>query len=103
MTARIIDGKSLADRLLQDIKHQVDTRLASGQRAPGLAVILIGEDPASTIYVRNKRLACEKSGVISISHDLPTSTSQADLLALIDLLKQCDLLRDGKLIKVIRQ
>lgn len=86
MTARLIDGKSLADRLLLDIKDQVDARLANGLRAPGLAVILIGADPASSIYVRNKRLACEKSGVVSISHDLPTSTTQEELLALIDRL-----------------
>jgi methylenetetrahydrofolate dehydrogenase (NADP+)/methenyltetrahydrofolate cyclohydrolase len=86
MTARLIDGKSLADNLIEDIKNQVDARLAAGMRAPGLAVILLGEDPASSIYVRNKRLACEKSGVISISHDLPAATSLADLLALIDAL-----------------
>jgi len=86
MTARLIDGKSLAENLLKDIKRQVDERLSAGLRAPGLAVILLGDDPASSIYVRNKRLACEKSGVISISHDLPAATSQSDLLALIDRL-----------------
>lgn len=88
MTALLIDGKALADSLLKNIKNQVDARLASGQRAPGLAVILLGDDPASSIYVRNKRLACEKSGVISISHDLPANTSEAALLALIDRLNQ---------------
>lgn len=98
MTARLIDGKSLADRLLLDIKDQVDARLASGLRAPGLAVILIGADPASSIYVRNKRLACEKSGVVSISHDLPTSTTQEELLALIDRLN-CDPNVDGILVQ----
>lgn len=86
MTARLIDGKSLADSLILEIKNQVDARLASGLRAPGLAVILLGDDPASSIYVRNKRLACEKSGVVSVSHDLPAATSEADLLALIDQL-----------------
>jgi methylenetetrahydrofolate dehydrogenase (NADP+) / methenyltetrahydrofolate cyclohydrolase len=98
MTARLIDGKSLADSLLADIKNQVDARLAAGLRAPGLAVILLGNDPASSIYVRNKRLACEKSGVISISHDLPASTSQAELLALIDQLN-CDASVDGILVQ----
>jgi methylenetetrahydrofolate dehydrogenase (NADP+)/methenyltetrahydrofolate cyclohydrolase len=88
MTALLIDGKALADSLLKNIKNQVDARLASGQRAPGLAVILLGDDPASSIYVRNKRLACEKSGVISISHDLPANTSEAALLTLIDRLNQ---------------
>jgi methylenetetrahydrofolate dehydrogenase (NADP+)/methenyltetrahydrofolate cyclohydrolase len=98
MTAHLIDGKSLAESLLKDIKNQVDARLASGLRAPGLAVILLGDDPASSIYVRNKRLACEKSGVISISHDLPASTPQADLLALIDQLNQ-DPTVDGILVQ----
>jgi len=98
MTARLIDGKALADSLLKDIKNQVDTRIASGLRAPGLAVILLGDDPASSIYVRNKRLACEKSGVISISHDLPASTSEADLLSLIDRLNQ-DSAVDGILVQ----
>jgi methylenetetrahydrofolate dehydrogenase (NADP+)/methenyltetrahydrofolate cyclohydrolase len=86
MTARLIDGKALADNLLKNIKNQVDARLAAGLRAPGLAVILLGSDPASSIYVRNKRLACEKSGVISVSHDLPATTTQAKLLTLIDAL-----------------
>jgi methylenetetrahydrofolate dehydrogenase (NADP+)/methenyltetrahydrofolate cyclohydrolase len=96
--ARIIDGKSLADNLLIDIKRQVDARLSAGLRAPGLAVILLGDDPASRIYVRNKRLACEKSGVISLSHDLPASTSQPNLLALIDQLNQ-DPAIDGILVQ----
>lgn len=98
MTARLIDGKAIADSLLKEIKKLVDARLASGQRAPGLAVILLGDDPASSIYVRNKRLACEKSGVISISHDLPASTSETDLLALIDSLNQ-DPTVDGILVQ----
>ena len=98
MTARLIDGKSLADSLLKDIKNQVDERLAAGLRAPGLAVIMLGDDPASSIYVRNKRLACEKSGVISISHDLAASTSQEVLLALIDQLNS-DPTVDGILVQ----
>jgi methylenetetrahydrofolate dehydrogenase (NADP+)/methenyltetrahydrofolate cyclohydrolase len=98
MTARILDGKAIADALIQDIKHEVDERLAAGQRIPGLAVILLGADPASSIYVRNKRLACEKSGVLSISHDLPASTSQADLLALIEQLNN-DPTVDGILVQ----
>lgn len=83
MTARILDGKSIADALIQDIKQQVGEKQAAGQRIPGLAVILLGGDPASSIYVRNKRRACDAAGVLSISHDLPAHTSQADLLALI--------------------
>lgn len=83
MTARILDGKSIADALIQDIKRQVGERQAAGRRIPGLAVILLGTDPASSIYVRNKRRACDAAGVLSISHDLPATTSQAELLALI--------------------
>lgn len=88
MTAQLINGKAISESLLADIQHQVKARLAAGKRAPTLAVILVGEDPASTIYVRNKRKACETAGVRSISYDLPSSTSQAELLALIDQLNE---------------
>ncbi len=98
MTARILDGKSIADTLLQDIKRQVAERAAAGQRIPGLAVILLGGDPASSIYVRNKRRACETAGVLSISHDLPESTTQAELLALIGSLNN-DPTVDGILVQ----
>ncbi len=86
MSARILDGKALADDLIRDIAREVRNSLDTGQRAPGLAVILVGDDPASSLYVRNKRRACETAGVRSISHDLPAETSQADLLDLIDRL-----------------
>lgn len=86
MSARILDGKALADQLLQDIARQVEQRQASGLPAPGLAVILVGDDPASAIYVRNKRRACAQVGVRSIAHDLPAATGQDELLALIDRL-----------------
>jgi len=98
MTARILDGKRIADSLIQDIKHQIEARLAAGQRVPGLAVILLGADPASTIYVRNKRRACEAAGVLSLSHDLPASTSEAELLALIGQLND-DPTVDGILVQ----
>ncbi len=98
MTARILDGKAIADALIQDIKREVEERLAAGKRVPGLAVILLGGDPASSIYVRNKRLACAKAGVLSISHDLPAETRQADLLALIDQLND-DPTVDGILVQ----
>ncbi len=86
MTARILDGKAIADVLLQDVARQVEDMLARGRRPPGLAVILVGDDPASALYVRNKRRACEVAGVRSFSHDLPRQTSQEALLALIDRL-----------------
>jgi methylenetetrahydrofolate dehydrogenase (NADP+)/methenyltetrahydrofolate cyclohydrolase len=98
MTARILDGKAIADTLIQEIKREVEERLAAGQRVPGLAVILLGGDPASSIYVRNKRLACEKAGVLSISHDLSADTSQDDLLALIQQLND-DPTVDGILVQ----
>ena len=84
MTAQIIDGKAIAGNLLSTIKSKIDARIAIGKRAPCLAVVLVGADPASAIYVRNKRKACEKVGIRSISHDLPADTSEADLFALID-------------------
>lgn len=88
MTAQLINGKAISESLLADIQRQVKARLAAGKRAPTLAVILVGDDPASTIYVRNKRKACETAGVRSLSYDLPSSSSQVELLALIDRLNQ---------------
>lgn len=90
MSAQIINGKTTADHMLNDIKTRIENRVASSMRAPALAVILVGSDPASGIYVRNKRSACEKVGIRSIAHNLPSSTSEADLLALIDLLNEDD-------------
>lgn len=86
MTAQIIDGKAIANDLLNNIKSKIEIRIAASKRAPCLAVVLVGADPASAIYVRNKRKACEKIGIRSISHNLPASTSEADLFALIDSL-----------------
>ncbi|HZV98762.1 MAG TPA: bifunctional methylenetetrahydrofolate dehydrogenase/methenyltetrahydrofolate cyclohydrolase FolD [Methylophilaceae bacterium] len=90
MSAQIINGKAIADAMLSKIKTRVAHRLASGKRAPALAVILIGADPASSIYVRNKRLACEKVGIKSMAYDLPTTTTEAELFALIDQLNRDD-------------
>ena len=84
--ARILDGKRIAEDLLDNLKAQVDARLADGKSAPGLAVVLVGNDPASAVYVRNKRRAAEKVGIRAIDHDLPADTSDAELLALIDRL-----------------
>ncbi len=84
MTAQIINGKAIAENLLDSIKLKIDARIVAGKRAPCLAVILVGADPASAIYVRNKRKACEKVGIHSIAHNLPASTSEADLFALVD-------------------
>lgn len=86
MSARIIDGKAIADITLDEIKSQIDVRVAAGKRAPALAVILVGADPASAIYVRNKRRACERVGIRSVAHELPATTTEAQLLDLIDRL-----------------
>ena len=84
MSAQCLDGKSLSEKIISDIQTQVARRKTEGLITPALAVILVGGDPASSIYVRNKRNACAKAGVRSISHDLPATTTQAALLALID-------------------
>lgn len=84
MTAQIIDGKALAKEVRLGLKEKVAAKVAAGERAPGLAVILVGADPASQVYVRNKRRACEEVGIKSFSYDLPATTSQAELEALIE-------------------
>jgi methylenetetrahydrofolate dehydrogenase (NADP+)/methenyltetrahydrofolate cyclohydrolase len=88
MSAKIIDGKATAAALRQDIKARVEQRLAEGKRAPGLAVILVGADPASQVYVGSKRRACEEVGFVSQSYDLPAGTSEDTLLSLIDELNE---------------
>ena len=84
MSAQIINGKAIAEALLNDIKAKISIRLNSGKRAPCLAVVLVGADPASHIYVRNKRLASEKAGMKSIVHELPATVSELELFTLID-------------------
>jgi methylenetetrahydrofolate dehydrogenase (NADP+) / methenyltetrahydrofolate cyclohydrolase len=86
MAAKIIDGKTIAQQVRLEVAEKVQQRLAAGKRAPGLAVVLVGENPASQIYVASKRRACEEVGFISRSYDLPATTSEADLLDLIDAL-----------------
>lgn len=99
MTAQIIDGKQIAAGIRQTIKQQVEARLASNLPAPGLAVVLVGNDPASEVYVRNKRHACDETGINSISHDLPVDTTQEQLLRLIDELNN-DPTVDGILVQL---
>jgi methylenetetrahydrofolate dehydrogenase (NADP+)/methenyltetrahydrofolate cyclohydrolase len=84
--ARILDGKRIAEDLLDNLKARVDARIASGKPRPGLAVVLVGSDPASSVYVRNKRRAAEKVGIRAIDFDLPADTGDAELLSLIDRL-----------------
>ena len=84
MSAQIIDGKAIAAGIRQEVKRAVQQRGAQGLRPPGLAVILVGNDPASEVYVSNKRKACNEAGFVSQSFDLPADTSEAALLKLID-------------------
>ncbi len=79
----IIDGKATAATLRGELQEQVQKAMQGGKRAPGLAVILVGEDPASQVYVRNKEKACADVGIISVPHRLPADTTQEALLSLI--------------------
>ena len=99
MPAQILDGKAIAADLRNDIRARIDARRARGQRVPGLAVVLVGADPASQIYVRNKRRACEETGIESFGFDLPADTPETELLALIDRLN-ADPAVDGILVQL---
>lgn len=83
MTAKIIDGKKIAAEIQHEIALAIQNRLKKNLRVPGLAVILVGADPASQIYVSRKRQSCEKTGIKSFSYDLPATTTQEELLNLI--------------------
>ncbi|MFZ5532303.1 MAG: bifunctional methylenetetrahydrofolate dehydrogenase/methenyltetrahydrofolate cyclohydrolase FolD [Pseudomonadota bacterium] len=83
MSARTLDGRALSLEVRSRVAAQVERWRSDGRRAPGLAVVLVGADPASAIYVRNKRAACDAAGFASYHHALPADISQTDLLALI--------------------
>lgn len=83
MTAKRLDGKALAEEIRRDIAAKVADRTAAGQQPPGLAVVLVGDNPASQVYVRNKQKACEQAGIRSWLHHLPADTTQRALLDLI--------------------
>jgi len=99
MTAKIIDGKAIAANLRHRVRERVAERIAAGQRAPGLAVILIGNNPASEVYVASKRRACEDLGIVSRSYDLPNTLAQYELIELIDKLN-ADPAIDGILVQL---
>lgn len=99
MTATLLDGKALAEQLRTTIQHQVKVKVAQGWRSPTLAVILIGHDSASQLYVRNKRIACTEVGIISKAYDLPQETSAQKLLELLDQLN-ADNQVDGILVQL---
>ena len=99
MTAKLIDGKAIAANLRQQIAQRVAQRREQGLRTPGLAVILVGSDPASQVYVSHKRKDCEEVGFISQAYDLPSETSQTELTDLIDRLND-DPAIDGILLQL---
>ncbi len=86
MTAQLINGKEISQQRLEKVAQETAERRAAGLRTPCLAVVLVGDDPASAVYVRNKKLACEKVGFKSLSYELPAETPQEDLLQLVDSL-----------------
>jgi len=98
-TAQILDGKALAERMRQDIRLEADQLTQKHGRKPGLAVILVGSDSASQVYVGAKKKGCEKAGIASYSHELPANTSQQHLLGLITELNQ-DPKIDGILVQL---
>lgn len=99
MTAQIINGKEIAQQRLAMLTEAGQKRRETGLRVPCLAVILVGDDPASAVYVRNKKIACEKVGFRSLSFELPASTTEAELLALVDRLN-ADTSVDGILVQL---
>jgi len=90
MTAQLIDGRALATEVKNQVRGEIDAALARGSRRPALAVVKVGDDPASEVYVRNKRKACGEVGILSVAHDLGEEISEGALLALVD-----DLNRDA--------
>ena len=84
MAAQLIDGKKISQQRIEAVAQAVKARQEKGLHTPCLAVVLVGDDPASAVYVRNKKLACQKSGIESRSYELPSETMQDDLLKLVD-------------------
>jgi len=99
MTAQIIDGKAISASVRQNVARQIEARIKAGVRAPGLAVVLVGNDPASHVYVSNKHRACENTGIHSVQHELPSDTTQQALESLIDQLNEDDSI-DGILVQL---
>lgn len=99
MSAQNIDGTLISQTVRSEVAARVKARVEAGLRAPGLAVVLVGEDPASQVYVGSKRRACEEVGFVSKSFDLPATTSEADLLKLIDELNADEQI-DGILVQL---
>jgi methylenetetrahydrofolate dehydrogenase (NADP+)/methenyltetrahydrofolate cyclohydrolase len=97
--AKILEGRHVADRLIENVRKAVDASADRGDRPPGLAVVLVGDDPASEVYVANKIKACDRAGIQSFSHRLPLGVGRGELLALIDELNASDQI-DGILVQL---
>ncbi|MDZ7789992.1 MAG: bifunctional methylenetetrahydrofolate dehydrogenase/methenyltetrahydrofolate cyclohydrolase FolD [Xanthomonadales bacterium] len=97
--ARILDGRAVADRLIANVANAVSHHVDAGGRPPGLAVILVGDDAASEVYVRNKIRACERAGMVSSTHRLAHGAGRGELLALIDALNRDEAV-DGILVQL---
>jgi methylenetetrahydrofolate dehydrogenase (NADP+) / methenyltetrahydrofolate cyclohydrolase len=83
MPAKVIDGKAIAESIREEVKKSVQERMAQGLPVPGLATVIIGNNPASKVYVRMKHKACQEVGILSIGHELPSTTSQEEVEALV--------------------
>ncbi len=99
MAAQLIDGKKISQQRIEAVAQAVKARQEKGLHTPCLAVVLVGDDPASAVYVRNKKLTCQKSGIESRSYELPSDTTQDDLLKLVDELNS-DPAVDGILVQL---
>ena len=99
MAAQLIDGKKISQQRIEAVAQAVKARQEKGLHTPCLAVVLVGNDPASAVYVRNKKLTCQKSGIESRSYELPSETTQDDLLKLVDELNS-DPAVDGILVQL---
>ena len=98
-TTILLDGKTVAQKVRGEVAARAAALAARLDRPPGLAVVQVGEDPASSVYVRNKRKAAAEAGIASFAYDLPATTSEADLLALVDLLNRDETV-DGILVQL---
>jgi 5,10-methylene-tetrahydrofolate dehydrogenase/methenyl tetrahydrofolate cyclohydrolase len=88
MTAKIIDGKAIAEKIRENVKNQVAERINHNLPSPGLATIIVGNNPASKVYVRMKHKACQEAGIISVGHELPADAPQEEIEALVQRLNQ---------------
>lgn len=99
MSAQVIDGKTIAADVRNQVRQQIEQRIQNNKRSPGLAVILVGQNPASQVYVRKKREACDEAGLVSKSYNLDENTDQQTLLKLIDELNNDNII-DGILVQL---